>query len=330
MKPLASQFDCIICDLDGVIYRGSEGVRGAAATLNAIEDLGVRHAFVTNNASRTPVEVAHQLQQLGIHAEPGDVVTSAQAGAQILTEMVPLGSKIYVVGGTGIEVALRDVGLIPERDPVGCIAVLQGFGPAIEWRHLAEASYLIQGGAVWVATNSDITFPTEKGLAPGNGSLVQAVACAVDRQPDAIGGKPAPALISLAIARMESRTPLMVGDRYDTDIVGGHALGLATLLVLTGVASIDDVWHSHIRATYLGESIATLTEPYPHCKVQGNTAWCEGAQAIFNAESQRVTTSGGTFINRLRAADAVKWELLDSIDLDRFANGSIVLELNNN
>lgn len=330
MKPLASQFDCIICDLDGVIYRGSEGVPGATLTLNAIEELGVRPAFVTNNASRTPAEVAHQLQQLGIHAEPSDVVTSAQAGAQILSEMVPPGSRIYVVGGTGLDSALRDVGLIPERDPVGCIAVLQGFGPAIEWRDLAEASYLIQAGAVWVATNSDLTFPTEKGLAPGNGSLVQAVACAAGRQPDAIGGKPAPALMSLAIARMESRMPLMVGDRYDTDIVGGHALGLATLLVLTGVASIDDVWHSHIRATYLGESIATLIEPYPHCTVEVNTAWCDGAQAIFHAESQRVTTSGGNFINRLRAADAVKWELQDSIGIESFVNGSIVLELNKN
>lgn len=330
MKPLAAQFDGILCDLDGVVYRGNAEVPGAAETLNAIRELGVKCAYVTNNASRTPAEVAHQLQQMGIHTNPSEVVTSAQAGAQVLSELVPRGSKIYVVGGNGIDVALRDIGLNPERNPAGCVAVLQGFGPAIEWRHLAEASYLIQGGAVWVATNSDLTFPTEKGIAPGNGSLVQAVAHAVGRQPDGLGGKPSPALIALAITRMESHKSLMVGDRFDTDIAGAHDLGIATLLVLTGVATLEDVWHSEIRATYLGESIKTLNEPYPHCLVEKNHARCEGAQAVFLAEENRVTASGGTLISRLRAADALKWDLLNSIDMAKFVSGEIALDLNNN
>lgn len=329
MKSLALQFDAILSDLDGVIYRGNNEVSGAAETLNAIRKLGVKCAFVTNNASRTPAEVADHLRELGISAQQSEIVTSAQAGAEVLSTMVPLGSKIYVVGGYGIEVALREVGLSPERNPAGCIAVLQGFGPAIEWRHLAEASYLIQSGAVWVATNSDLTFPTENGLAPGNGSLVQAVSHAVGREPDGLGGKPAPALIALAIDRLGSQNPLMVGDRYDTDIAGARDLSIETLLVLTGVATPEEVWRSEIRATYLGESIKTLIEPYPRCKVESNRATCADARAIFDADSIRVIASGGTFINRLRAADALKWEFLPSVGFSQFASGDIGLDLGN-
>jgi glycerol 3-phosphatase-2 len=330
VKSLALQFDAILCDLDGVVYRGKNELPGAAETLNAIRKLGVKCAFVTNNASRTPAEVADHLRELGISAQQSEIVTSAQAGAQVLSSMVPLGSKIYVVGGNGIDVALREVGLNPERNPADCIAVLQGFGPAIEWRHLAEASYLIQSGAAWVATNSDLTFPTEDGLAPGNGSLVQAVAHAVRREPDGLGGKPAPALITLAIDRLGSHSPLMVGDRYDTDIAGARDLSIETLLVLTGVAIPEDVWRSGIRATYLGESIRTLMDPYPNCIVESHRATCADARAFFDADGIRVTASGGTFINRLRAADALKWELVPSVGLSKFTSGEIALDLGNN
>ena len=270
------------------------------------------------------------MRQLGIHAEDSEVVTSAQAGASILVNLVGEDSKVYVVGGPGIDAALLDSGLIPRRDPEGCTAVLQGFGPSVEWRHLAEASYLIQGGAVWVATNSDLTFPTEHGIAPGNGSLVQAVSHAVGRDPDGIGGKPDPALISLAIERMNSRAPLVVGDRYDTDIAGGHDLGIPTLLVLTGVASIQDVWRSEVRADYLGDSIATLSEPYPQCIIEGSQSRCNSARAVYEPDGAQISASGGTVIDQLRAADALKWDLITSIGLARFAHGDISLDLNNN
>ncbi len=328
MKPLAEQFDCVLCDLDGVIYRGREGISGAPETLASLRDMGAKQAFVTNNASRTPQEVATHLHELGIQADAREVVTSAQAGARLLVDMIEPGSLVYVVGGPGIDTALRDCGFIPRREPAGCAAVLQGFGPNVEWRHLAEASYVIHGGAVWVATNSDLTFPTEYGIAPGNGSLVQAVAHAVGRGPDGIGGKPAPALISLAIERMGSRAPLFVGDRYDTDIAGGRDLGISTLLVLTGVATLEDVWHSDVRADYLGESIVALTEDYPQCIIDGFMSRCNGAQAVFHPDSLRVAVSGGSLIDQLRAADALKWDLVDSFGIQRFADGEIALDLN--
>lgn len=330
MKPLAALYDCILCDLDGVIYRGREGIPGAAETLAFLRELGVGRAFITNNASRTPEEVAHHLQDLGIQAEASEVVTSAQAGASLLVGLVEQNSKVYVVGGSGIDTALRDSGLIPVREPAGCAAVLQGFGPSVEWRHLAEAAYLIQGGAVWVATNSDLTFPTEFGIAPGNGSLVQAVSHAVGRNPDGIGGKPAPALISLAMARMSSREPLLVGDRYDTDIAGGRDLGIPTLLVLSGVTAINDVWRSDVRANYLGESIATLNEPYPQCVIENFLSRCNSSQAVFQPNAAQVVTSGGTVIDQLRAADALKWKLVSSLGIKQFAHGEISLEVNNN
>lgn len=327
MTALVSQFDCILCDLDGVVYLGKSGVPDAVSTLRTLRERGIKQAFVTNNASRSPVEVADHLRDLGIEAAPTEVVTSAQAGAQILSQLVPAGSKIYVVGGAGIDLALLSVGLVPKRDPAACVAVLQGFGPSVDWGHLAEAAYLIQRGAKWVATNLDLTFPTGQGLAPGNGSLVQAVANAAGREPDGIGGKPAPALFSLAMSRMGSHCPLVVGDRYDTDIAGGHDMGIDTLLVLTGVSSIADVWRSKIRATFLGETLCTLLEDYPECTVEKNSAWCEDARAVFDPNGNLITAMGGTSISQLRAAEALKWSLKEWDASAVHSHNEISLEL---
>lgn len=328
MSALASQFDCILFDLDGVVYRGPAEIPGASQTIESLRSLGVASFYVTNNASRTPEQVSEHLRNLGINVAPEAVVTSAQAGAQVLRNFVPEGAHVYVIGGIGIDTALSEVGLIPRRDPTGCRAVLQGFGSDVNWQELAEASYLIQSGAVWVATNSDATFPTDRGIAPGNGSLVAAVANAVGREPDGIGGKPAPALLELAIARSASLKPLMVGDRYDTDIQGGVNLGIHTLLVLSGVASVTDIWRAEVQATFLGESLETLAEPYPNPEVRGLTALCGSAQAMYSPHQHQVVARGGSIINRIRAADALKWKLVPEVGLLPFVQGGISLDIN--
>lgn len=327
MTALAAQYDCVLLDLDGVLYRGPVGIPGAAAAVSALGDMGIATSFVTNNASRAPGEVASHLVELGIAAAPGNVVTSAQAGAHILSTILPSGSLVYVVGGVGIESALAEVGLHGVRTPEGAAAVIQGFGPEIRWSDLAEAAYLVQSGVYWIATNMDTTFPTERGIAPGNGSLVRAVEAAAGREPDAVAGKPAPALGRLAIERAGATQALMVGDRYDTDIAGGMALGIPTYLVLTGVTTRADVWRSTIRSTYIAETLEGLLHPYVHPTMVDGAAVCGRSSAHFDAQRNVVIASGGEFIESLRAAEEMKWNLATSRGIESFALGDIGLRI---
>lgn len=229
------QHDVLLFDLDGVVYVGPHAVPGAVAAIAAAAARGVRCCFVTNNASRTPDEVAQHLRDLGVDATAQDVVTSSQAGAGLVADFVDSGA-VLAVGGRGVSEALRERGF----DPVSTfysktVAVMQGYGPDVGWRDLAEATYAIRSGLPWIATNLDMTFPTPRGLAPGNGALVGAVAAAVGRRPDGVAGKPEPALLLEAIRRTGALRPLMIGDRLDTDIAAGGRLGIDTLLVMTGV-----------------------------------------------------------------------------------------------
>ncbi len=238
MTWLAEQHDVLLLDLDGVVYVGAAPVPWAVEGIRSAAEQGVRSMYVTNNASRTPHDVAEHLRTFGLDVEPADVVTSAMAGASLLSERVPVG-PVLAVGGEGVSWALRDKGFVPTADFDGdTVAVLQGYGPTVGWRDLAEATFAVRAGLPWIATNLDFTFPTARGPAPGNGSLVRLVADVAGRQPDAIAGKPQPALLQEAIRRSDAQRPLMIGDRLDTDIAGGSRLGIPTLLVLTGIADL--------------------------------------------------------------------------------------------
>lgn len=238
---LAAGFGAVICDLDGVLYRGPRAVRYAVPSLGA---LGESVHFATNNASRTPEEVVDHLRRLGLNVERGAVTTSAEAGAVEVRTRVGRGSTILVIGGAGVGVAVSEQGGTPVREyRDGVAAVLQGYGPEVRAADLAEAAYAIEGGALWVATNADKTLPTDRGIAPGNGTLVAAVAEAAGREPDVVAGKPHPPLYRLALARcgVEPGRALAIGDRLDTDIAGAHALGMSSLHVLTGVDGLKEV-----------------------------------------------------------------------------------------
>jgi len=230
--------DAVLFDLDGVIFTGSVAVPHAIETVHRLRQQGVRCAFVTNNAFRTPEEIAAHLATFDLHVDPADIVTSPQVAVRELSRLVPDESAILVVGGGGLRAEVVSSGfriVASASDQPG--AVIQGFAPTACWTDLAEAGFAIQAGAVWVVTNADLTLPTERGVAPGNGSLVAVVAAAAGRQPDVVAGKPEPALFEFAAARVGARRPLVVGDRLDTDIAGGRRAGMRTALVLTGVTS---------------------------------------------------------------------------------------------
>jgi len=326
-KKLCEEFNAVYFDLDGVLYRGLDAVDGAADAVRGLSLYGCGVAYVTNNASRTPEEVASHLMELGIPAKACEVVTSAQVAVEILQQHVGPGARVFVVGGVGIEEALRVSGYVPSRDSRDCVAVVQGFGPQVSWRDLAQASYLIQGGAIWIATNLDSTFPTASGIAPGNGSLVDAVRNAVGRDPDGVGGKPDRAMMDRTIAAVPGDRPLLVGDRYDTDIAAGIAVGIPTMLVLSGVTQAADVWRSSIRADYLCESVQGLLLPYPETYISGEDYVCGTARATYMPADNCVGVSGGTRLERLRAADSLKWFMVKQVGLDPFTQGRITLDL---
>jgi ribonucleotide monophosphatase NagD (HAD superfamily) len=244
-----------------------------------------------------------------------------------LCKLAPAGSRVFVVGGAGVEQALLDAGFIASRDPRECAAVVQGFGPLVSWDDLAQASYLIQGGAIWIATNLDSTVPTQLGIAPGNGSFVTAVRNAVGREPDGVGGKPDRSMMDETMAVVPAKAPLLVGDRYDTDVAAGIAAGITTMLVLSGVSSPTDVLASKIRAGYLGESVQDLITEYIGPQESTDGYSCGNANAVYLAEESVVRATGGTRLERLRAADSLKWSLVEHVGLNSFAEGQISLDL---
>lgn len=237
---MTKRYQALVCDLDGVVYRGKAAVPYAVDQLNAFPG---RIMYATNNASRPPAVVADQLRALGLDCQDSDVVTSSQAGAWLLTQRLGHGAPVLAVGGPGVAIALTESGLKPivptDAEGAEIEAVLQGYGPAVSASDLAEAAYAVAAGALWVATNLDTTLPTERGLAPGGGSLIQAVCLAVGRAPDLVAGKPRSPIYELALARLglNADQALAVGDRLDTDIEGAVAAGMDSLFVQTGVDS---------------------------------------------------------------------------------------------
>jgi glycerol 3-phosphatase-2 len=293
--PPLDRFDALLLDLDGVVYVGEHAVPHAAPALREARSSGVSIAYVTNNASRPPADVADHLRRIGLDAEPADVVTSAQAGARLMETFVPVGAAVLAVGGPGVAQALDDRGFIAVRDRGGApVAVMQGFGRDLTWQHLAEAAYALAGGIPWIATNRDLTVPTPDGTAPGNGSFVRLLAGVVGREPDAVAGKPESPLVLESIDRVGATAPVMVGDRLDTDIEAGHRAGIPALLVLTGVTDARTVLTAppHHRPQLLSLDLRGLSDDHPGVEADGVIFRCRRATATVSEGA--VTVSGPT------------------------------------
>jgi HAD superfamily hydrolase (TIGR01450 family) len=279
-QPLIAAYDAALFDLDGVIYLGPDAVPGAAEGVAGLRTLGTKIGFVTNNAARTPTSVAEHLRDLGIAAQTSDVVTSAQAGAHLLRQRFGPGAKVLVVGGGGIWAALAEAGLTgvrsAEDDPV---AIIQGWSIDLSWQQINEAAVAIHRGAHWLATNTDLTRPTDRGIVPGNGAAVAAVRVAVDVDPE-VAGKPFRPLFEETIERLGARNPVFVGDRIDTDIVGAVALGIDSMMVLTGAHGAAELLAATPteRPTYLGWNIGALLEPALTAHVEQDQATCAGTR----------------------------------------------------
>jgi glycerol-1-phosphatase len=269
---LSRNHDVLLLDLDGTVFRGKAPTPGAVESLTAVD---ARPLFVTNNASRSAADVAAHLCDLGFTAGGDDVVTSAQTAARLLAEQLPAGSRVLIVGTDSLAAEVAAVGLDPVHDFADQpVAVVQGLSMTLGWPELAEAALAIRAGALWIAANLDFTLPTERGLVPGNGSLVAALRAATGADPQ-VAGKPGPAMLRDALARGRFHAPLVVGDRLDTDIAAAAAAGLPSLMVLTGVGTADDVVRAQpgMRPTYLGADLRALHSDAGQLTVAPQPAW---------------------------------------------------------
>ncbi|MEO9014672.1 MAG: HAD-IIA family hydrolase [Terrimesophilobacter sp.] len=310
--------DLILADLDGVVYRGLVAIPHAVESLNAAAH-NRRVAYVTNNASRTSASVAQHLTSLGLTVTADDVVTSPQAAVRLLIGLVPAGSTVLVVGGEGLRDELHKAGFTAtdsaDDHPA---AVVQGFAPEVGWKQLAEAAFALQGEGAqlpWVATNTDWTLPTDRGLAPGAGTLVSAVHSAVGRLP-VVAGKPEATIFEVAVSRFGGTKPLFLGDRLDTDILGANRAGIDSVLVLTGVDHPKQLLAADAasRPTFLLDDLRQLSEPYPRTCTDtdqgtGDRLITVGDAAITVAGNViTIARSGSRTIDLLRAGCAAIWD----------------------
>ncbi|MEU6539927.1 HAD-IIA family hydrolase [Streptomyces sp. NPDC047000] len=316
-RALGAAYDTALLDLDGVVYAGGEAIVHAVDSLAAAREGGMHLAYVTNNALRTPAAVAAHLTELGIAAAAEDVITSAQAVARLISEQVPAGARVLVIGGDGLRVALRERGLEPvesaDDDPA---AVVQGYGgPELQWGRFAEASYAIARGVPWFASNTDLTIPSGRGIAPGNGAAVQVVRTATGAEPQ-VAGKPLPPMHRETILRTGAERPLVVGDRLDTDIEGAFNGGVDSLLVLTGVTDGAQLLAAppHRRPTYVDADLRGLLTPQPEVSAAGDGFRCGGWTATASGTAGGAGSRGrleldgdGEALDGLRALCAAAW-----------------------
>ena len=319
---LAEDYDCALLDLDGTAWSGDERIEHAAASVIEARGLGMASAFVTNNAMRTPAQVTDKLNSMDFEATADMVMTSAMDIAAIMAEELAEGSKVLVIGGAGLRLALEERGFVlvdsADDEPA---AVVQGLDKQVNWALLSEGAFAIERGAAFYASNLDATLPVERGQALGNGSLVRAIQHATRKRPTA-GGKPEPGIYRRASELVGARNPLAVGDRLETDIMGAVAAGVPAMHVLTGVHMARDVIRAPRgqRPSYLAIDMRGLLEAHPAPKHHRDGTWTCGLSQVAKVERSGVLTLDDVeltepvtiTIDSYRALAAAAWEYADA------------------
>lgn len=308
---LIDRYDLVLSDLDGVVYRGTQGISSNIEALNELKRRGKALGYITNNASRPEGVIVEQLRHLGLDAEATEVLSSAQVVIPALAGFVAPGDRVLVIGGDGLHEQVRSAGYRVVRqvtdDPA---AVVQGFAPEVTYAELVQVAYAVQRGLPWLATNDDRTVPKEHGNSPGNGAMIRAVHWATGEFPQVVG-KPEVAIFEAALQRWRPTAPLFIGDRLDTDVLGARRSAIDSLFVLTGVdrprALIDA--KGSLRPTYIVDDLSQLLQPYPEVQRRGGQVWVGEAGVELSAgRAVRILAGEPEAINTLRATCALVWK----------------------
>ena len=319
--PLADLYDVALLDLDGTAWAGDQTIDHAADAVLASRERGMKSAFVTNNAMRTPQQVADKLNAMGFEATPDMVMTSAMDAAANMAEELEEGAKVFMIGGEGLRQALAENGFTvvasADDEPV---AVVQGLDKQVDWSTLSEGAFAIQRGAAYYATNLDATLPEERGQALGNGALVRAIRHATGKRPVA-AGKPEASIYQRGARRVGGERPLAVGDRLETDIMGAVNARVPAMHVLTGVHGAQDVLRAPRgqRPSFLARDMRGLLEAHPGPKHHRDGTWTCGFSQVAKATRSGALTlddielvdGQAVTIDSYRALAAAAWEYAD-------------------
>lgn len=248
-----------LIDMDGVIYRGSESIPGAAEFIRFLQVEDTPYLFLTNNSSYMPLDVVHKLRKFNIETSEHHVYTAAMATAEFVHRQRPHGSA-FVIGEGGLLKALNDVGYAISRENPDYVIV--GEGRVLNFELVEQAHRMIARGAKLLSTNSDTWCPTDSGPRPGCGAIVALLESASGEKAYHVG-KPNPFMMRAARKRIGLRTEevTMIGDTMETDIRGATDLGFRSILVLTGSSTRESLKAYPFTPTRVVESIAELLPP---------------------------------------------------------------------
>jgi 4-nitrophenyl phosphatase len=230
----------LILDMDGVIWRADAPIGDLAATFQRIRERGLKFVFATNNSTKTSQQYVDRLDAFGVEVEPWQVVTSSQAAARAIAQTYSHGTKILVIGEDGLRIPIEQEGfeMVSLDNAAEAQVVVMGMDRGVSFEKLSEATLLIRQGIPFYATNTDKTFPTPRGQIPGAGAWISVITTATNVEP-IVAGKPFPFLMELSLEKLGTKKTetLVVGDRLETDIAAGQAVGCPTALVLSGVST---------------------------------------------------------------------------------------------
>lgn len=292
MTRLIDNYDAALFDLDGVVYLGPQAIPAVTPTITQLRAEHTLVGFVTNNAGRPPQAVVDQLRGFGMDCELSDVVTSAQAGAEMLSKELNAADKVLVCGAQCLADEVSAAGFEVVSDyRANPVAVIQGYDHEMTWPRLEQAVFALQRGARWFATNTDSTRPTDLGLVPGAGAQVASVATCVSGEP-MVAGKPYPSLLNYTVRRLGAKQPIFVGDRLDTDIQGANNVNMDSLFVFSGTHGKYDLAAAvpAQRPTAIGLDVAALLSQCRVADVSVEFARC-GAQQVTSQSGRLVLVS---------------------------------------
>jgi 4-nitrophenyl phosphatase len=258
---LPANIKALILDMDGVVWRGDAPIGDLPATFRHIRERGLKFVFATNNSTKTSQQYVSRLTGFGVDAEPWQVVTSSQSVAHAVAQQFLPGSKVFMIGEDGLRIPLEQEGfeILSVDDAVQAQVVVMGYDRAITFQKAVEATLLVRKGIPFYATNPDKTFPTPRGQVPGAGAWTSVITTATNVEP-IVAGKPFPFLMELSLERLGTRleNTLVVGDRLETDVAAGQAVGCPTALVLSGVSTREQADQWNPKIDYVVEDLATL------------------------------------------------------------------------
>jgi len=259
MKKLHS-IQGVILDLDGVIWRGEQLMVGVHSFLDVLHNHSLPYIFASNNPTKTPYDLCQKAHRLGFEIREDQIITSAQAAVNLLCQRFQEGTQIYIIGEVGIREAIvaAQFQITPSADHAQAVVV--SLDRELSWDKMAEAAYAIENSAIFIGTNSDPSFPTERGFAPGNGAILNALEVTTGVAPIVVG-KPEPFLFLNALDFLGTKPEhtLVIGDRLTTDIQGGINARMMTALILTGVTSREDFAKSTIHPDFVYDTLDDLT-----------------------------------------------------------------------